>query len=225
MRATTFERCRRSSFQCYDFDGCWYDSFGKPATNAAWFIYAPSGSGKTSFMVQLAYYMSRFCKVGYISAEEGDSLSFKLAITRNQPENSKYCISLFSNPASYQDICLTIENEKRIKFWIIDSIDYMRLTTTQIKSLLDVYSDPDLKNRNKSFAMVGFAEGNKPQTAAGNYMKYAASIKVFIRDFVAEGINSRYGGNRQPFVINKALADERRGGGRIWDEQCIIHNA
>lgn len=219
MKITTFNRCLSENFPSYDFEGVWFDSFGRPATNATWFVYAPSGSGKTSFMVQLAYYMSRFCKVGYISAEEGQSLSFKQALTNNKPETATEPITLVSEPDGYDGLREILDTKYKVKFWIIDSIDYIGLTKTQVKDLISEYCTNAKRGQKylKSFAMVGFADGNKPQTSAGNYMKYAAGIKVFVKDFIAEEINSRYGGNRQPFVINEKLAAERRGGEMIWN--------
>jgi len=219
MKITTFNRCLSENFPSYDFEGVWFDSFGRPATNATWFVYAPSGSGKTSFMVQLAYYMSRFCKVGYISAEEGQSLSFKQALTNNKPETAAEPITLVSEPDGYDGLREILDTKYKVKFWIIDSIDYIGLTKTQVKDLISEYCTNAKRGQKylKGFAMVGFADGNKPQTSAGNYMKYAAGIKVFVKDFIAEEINSRYGGNRQPFVINEKLAAERRGGEMIWN--------
>lgn len=218
MKITTFSRCISKEYPSYNFSGVWYDSFGNPSTNATWFVYAPSGSGKTSFMVQLAYYMSQFCKVGYIGAEEGLNLSFKTALINNRPEKPTNTITLVTEPQSYEELRKVIDTKYKVRFWIIDSIDYIGLSKIQIKELLNDYCNADKSEKYlKSFAMVGFADGNKPQTSAGNYMKYAAGIKVFVKDFIAEEINSRYGGNRQPFVINETLAKERRGGGYIWD--------
>ena len=47
-------------FDVMDFDGSWYNAFGTPERRGVWIIWGNSGSGKTSFALQLCKYLCRF---------------------------------------------------------------------------------------------------------------------------------------------------------------------
>ena len=46
-------------FDVMDFKGPWYDAFGTPERRGVWIIWGNSGSGKTSFALQLCKYLCR----------------------------------------------------------------------------------------------------------------------------------------------------------------------
>ena len=54
-------------FDVMQFDGPWYDAFGTPERRGVWIIWGNSGSGKTSFALQLCKYLCRFGRVAYDS--------------------------------------------------------------------------------------------------------------------------------------------------------------
>ena len=43
----------RMKKETYAFDGVWAEAFGEPERNGVWFIWGRSGSGKTSFTMNL----------------------------------------------------------------------------------------------------------------------------------------------------------------------------
>lgn len=216
MQRIKFSTLQNKDFKTLPFTGVWYDSFGCPARDCKWFIYAKSGSGKTSFMIQLAAYMANFYKkVGYVSIEEGISESFKKAVRRaDNAEKENYNRIYLYDRATLDELIQEIETRKTVKFWIIDSIDSLQMTPQDIIKITTI-----CKKQCKGLAMVGFSDGKNPKTPAGVFCKYDADIKLIVDRFIIEDCNSRYGGNRQPFVINEQLAAERRGGVKIWDEK------
>jgi hypothetical protein len=217
MQRIKFSTLENKDFKVLPFTGVWYDSFGCPARDCKWFIYAKSGSGKTSFMIQLAAYMANFYKkVGYVSIEEGISESFKKAVRRaDNAEKENYNRIYLYDRATLDELIQEIETRKTVKFWIIDSIDSLQMTPQDIIKITSI-----CKKQGKGLAMVGFSDGKNPKTPAGVFCKYDADIKLIVDRFIIEDCNSRYGGNRQPFVINEQLAAERRGGEKIWSAGC-----
>lgn len=69
-------------FDVAPFDGPWLASIGRPELHGSWLIYGTSGSGKTTFALMLAKYLSRFRRVAYDTLEQGLSLSFQNAWNR-----------------------------------------------------------------------------------------------------------------------------------------------
>ena len=72
----------RAVFNTVDFTGKWLASFGRPELRGSWIVWGGSGSGKTTFMLQLAKYLTNFSKVCYDSIEQGLTLSFRKAWER-----------------------------------------------------------------------------------------------------------------------------------------------
>lgn len=218
MQRIKFSTLENKDFKTLPFTGVWYDSFGCPARDCKWFIYAKSGSGKTSFMIQLAAYMANFYKkVGYVSIEEGISESFKKAVRRaDNAEKENYNRIYLYDRATLDELIQEIETRKTVKFWIIDSIDSLQMTPQDIIKITSI-----CKKQGKGLAMVGFSDGKNPKTPAGVFCKYDADIKLIVDRFIIDDCNSRYGGNRQPFVINEELAAERRGGQKVWEINTV----
>lgn len=216
MQRIKFSTLQNKDFKTLPFTGVWYDSFGCPARDCKWFIYAKSGSGKTSFMIQLAAYMANFYKkVGYVSIEEGISESFKKAVRRATVDKATLSRIYLYDRAPLDELKAEIETRKAVKFWIIDSIDSLQMTPQDVIEITAT-----CKKQGKGLAMVGFSDGKNPKTPAGVFCKYDADIKLIVDRFIIDDCNSRYGGNRQPFVINEQLAAERRGGEKIWSAGC-----
>ena len=65
------------------FDGPFKAALGRPELKGSWLIFGKSGSGKTTFALQLAKYLTRFVdKVAFDSLEQGLSLSMQKAWKR-----------------------------------------------------------------------------------------------------------------------------------------------
>ena len=78
-RAYSSANIRSARFKTVDFDGAWLASIGMPVLRGTWLIYGGSGSGKTSFCLQLAKYLSQFGRVLYNSLEQGLSPTMQAA--------------------------------------------------------------------------------------------------------------------------------------------------
>jgi adenylate kinase family enzyme len=63
-----------------EFEGRWEASFGCPEMSGCWLVWGESGSGKTTFAMQLCRYLTRFGRVAYNSLEEGMSESLRSTV-------------------------------------------------------------------------------------------------------------------------------------------------
>lgn len=199
-KAISFKQLSRKTFKTYPFTGVWYDTFGCPEINAKWFVYGESGNGKTSFLVQLAAYFTKFGKCGYVSSEEGISESMKQAAERNgvSEEASKHI--LIYGHLTYDELKEEMQIRKSVKLWILDSINFLGYSSEEVKELL-------LKHPKKMIVIVGWGAGKNPKGESGSSSLFMASLKVRVKHFVATA-NSRYGGNGQPFVIDEESASK-----------------
>ncbi len=79
-RAISNKNVADAKFDIAPFDGPFRAAFGRPELKGSWLIYGASGSGKTTFALQLAKYLTRFVdKVAFDSLEQGLSGSLQKA--------------------------------------------------------------------------------------------------------------------------------------------------
>ena len=70
-------------FELTPFEGAWLKHLGRPALRGIWFVYGKSGSGKTTYCLKLAKYLTQFAKkVAYNSLEQGLSPAMQMAWRR-----------------------------------------------------------------------------------------------------------------------------------------------
>ncbi len=62
-RAISNRNFLNKKYKVAEFEGKWKASFGKPVLNGVWIVYGGSGNGKTSFLLELAKYLTQFGKV------------------------------------------------------------------------------------------------------------------------------------------------------------------
>lgn len=191
MRAIGISEFLNRKFDVYPFEGKHLDSFGEPEKNARIIIYGKPGNGKTEFCVQLSKYLSQWTRVYYNSFEQGISKSLQDTLVRNnmQEVNGKV---LFGDKETVEEMHERLAKRNSPNVVIIDSRDYMRLTTDQYKRLVDRFS-------RKMFIVVCWESAGKPKSAYAKDIEFMCDIKIHVRDFVAHP-RSRFGGNK-PFEI------------------------
>ena len=69
-RAISNKNVLTAKFEVADFDGAFLASFGRPELRGAWIIYGGSGCGKTTFVMQVCKYLTRFRQIGRASCRE-----------------------------------------------------------------------------------------------------------------------------------------------------------
>lgn len=198
-RAYSVNDVLTKKIECLDFDGVWYDVFDKPEATGVWFVWGDSGNGKTSFVVQLAKYLTKFSKVVYNSLEEGLSKSMQNAFKRFNMAEVRSKILLLSE--GMEELCARLDKPRAAKIVIVDSIQYAQMTKKQFYEFIQKYSSRYL------IIFISQAEGNKPDGAAARTAMFAASLKIFVEGYRAFS-KGRYFGTKPFYTIYTEKAAE-----------------
>ena len=175
-----------------EFDGAWRDAIGDPEIKGSWLIWGNSSNGKTSFSLQLAMYLTKFCKVIYNSIEEGMSLSMQNAVKRLSVERgSKYRFSLLDK-VDMEELKTMLRKKRSANVVFIDSIQYTGMNYAEYKRMRDEFP-------NKLFVFISHSDGKEPKGNVARSVKYDAFVKIRVSHFVAY-CQSRYGGGKS-YVI------------------------
>ncbi len=191
MKAIGVNTFINKRFDTFAFDGTWKESFGEPEKNFKMIVYGSSGNGKTEFSVKFAKYLATFGKVAYCSYEQGISKSLQDAIVRNNMEEVSGKV-MFLSGGSLPDLIEYIRKSGS-KIVIIDSLDYMKLTTEQFKVLIKTFPK-------KAFIIVAWSKNEAPKSQYGKDIEFMCDIKSYVENFRIKMPRSRFGGNKE-FVI------------------------
>ena len=127
-RAISNKNVLQAHFEVAEFTGAWLASFGKPELRGTWMIYGGSGSGKTTFVMQLCKYLTSFRRVAYNSLEQGLSLSLQKAWDRVGLEDVGTRIILLDKE-SLKDLKARLKRKQSPDIIVIDSVQYLRRFT------------------------------------------------------------------------------------------------
>jgi hypothetical protein len=208
MRAIGIKDFLKRKFNCYEFTGEWFDTFGEPETNFKMIVYGKPGNGKTEFCIKMAKYCSQFCRVYYNSFEQGISKSLQDALARNHMEEVDGAV-IFGDKEDLESIKKRLKKKHSPRIIFLDSRDYMQLTAQQFKDLIEEFP-------HKSFVVICWEANGKPWGQHAKSIEYVCDIKVHVKSFVAHP-RSRFGGNH-PFVIwkQRAPAPEESKQGQLF---------
>lgn len=190
-KAYSTHRLLQMKFKELDFAGDWLALIGKPEIKGSWFIWGGSTNGKTRFALQLTKQLAKFGKVVYNSLEEGASKTIRTALVSvNMLEVGANFNLLDMEPID--ELKERLRRDKKIKFVIIDSLQYSGLSYNDYKELRDKFSK-------KLFVFVSHAEGKEPSGTTAKSIRYDAFVKIWVEGYKAFA-QSRYGGG-EPYII------------------------
>ena len=190
-------------FDVAEFEGEWRQSFGCPELRGSWLIFGSSGSGKTTFALQLAKYLSSFKKVAYNSLEQGLSLSFQKAWGRVGMQEVGNNIILLEKE-SIDDLRLRLSRRKSPDIVIIDSLtclpgfskkDYVQL----VRSF-----------NNKLFVFIAHEKNHIPDPAIAETVRRLSDVKIYVEGYKAF-FTSRYADSSADFYV------WREGAEKYWN--------
>jgi hypothetical protein len=180
-RAYSVDNVYNAKFNGLAFDGKWLDAFGKPERRHSWFIYGRTTSGKTTFNMQLAKYLSSFGRVIYDSLEEGLSASMQEAYNRVGMTRGNKVILI---EESIDDLIIRLKKPKSPNIAIIDSVRYTRLNWIRYKEFCAMFP-------NKLFIWIAHARGKEPKGALAEDIMYDSFVKIYTEGYRAF-ISSRF---------------------------------
>ena len=181
-RAYSSANIRSARFKTVDFDGAWLASIGMPVLRGTWLIYGGSGSGKTSFCLQLAKYLSQFGRVLYNSL--GLSPTMQAAWIAGGMDEAGRRVKLLDRE-SYDELFERLGKRQSPEIVIIDSINYLRGLR------LSDYQHLSQRYRKKLFIVVAHEKGGEPKGALAQAILYDADVKIRVEGYRAM-VTSRY---------------------------------
>lgn len=179
-------------YSTYPLSPEWVSAIGAPEVNFKAVVFGFTGSGKTTLVLQMCREFARLGRVYYNSIEQGEGKSLQDVVKLVEfPEEVRKNIK-FGNKDTFEEMVHKIET-LRAKFVVIDSRDFMNLTTTQYKMLVDRF--PRI-----AFIIICWeGSGEKPKSEFGKSMLYMADIKIHVKNGVAIA-RSRFGATK-PYKI------------------------
>lgn len=200
MRAISNKKFLDTKFESADFDGPWAASFGKPSIYGSWLIFGSPGTGKTTFTLQLAKYLTKFGLVAYNSLEQGDSPSLQIPWRLVGMSEVGNKIVLLSK-VQLKELRIYLKKRKSPRVVIIDSVKYLLgFKLSDYMALKDEFPD-------KLFIFIAHEKNREPAGAIAEMIRYDADVKIRTEGYKAF-VTTRYEGGGAPIVIwEKGAAD------------------
>lgn len=176
-RAITIQNLLDAKIPTFDFDGEWYEAFGNPQSTGLWLIYAASGHGKTSFMMELIKKLAESGKVLYESYEEGLSENLRQTVRRIGLLKTKNRVQIAID--NTDDLHNRLRKSRNIRYVIIDSLDMSDFATVkQVNALVE-------RHPSKLFIFTAWAMGKMPAKKLSNSVLFMANQKIYVEGFRA----------------------------------------
>lgn len=178
------------------FEGKFKDAFGNPQNKGVWFIWGDSGSGKSSFVMQLAKAFAEHYPVLYNLLEEDPS--DKEYIDRTKLFSMQDHKKTF-HTSSYSPKELSVylsRNKSKTKVVVIDSLPYFTKDWQDYMGLKKTFP-------NHIFVYVAHAKGKKPKTDFEDKVMFDARMKIFVESYLASCKGRTIGSNGGNFIIYK----------------------
>ncbi|MDR1155828.1 MAG: hypothetical protein LBL04_14070 [Bacteroidales bacterium] len=176
MRALSVSDLLNKKYDLMPFDGAWYDAFKQPERAGVWFIWGNSGNGKTSFLLQLMKYLSRFGHVVFNSLEESDSHTMQCGMEREGMSEAGGLITIVKE--SPEELAIRLRKKKSAPVVIIDSYQYFGLTYRQYLEFKEV-------NRNRLIIFTSHASGRNPSSRSAVSVMFDATLKIWVEGYRA----------------------------------------
>lgn len=177
-RAISNKNVIQAKFEVADFDGAFLASFGKPELRGAWLIYGGSGSGKTTFVMEVCKYLTRFSRVAYNSLEQGLSLSLQKAWLRVGMADVGTRIVLL-NKESQKELTARLKRKQSPDVIVIDSVHYWQgFNMSAYMKLRETFPD-------KLFIFVAHEKKGEPKGSMAQNIRYDADVKIRVEGYKA----------------------------------------
>ena len=198
-RAKSVKEIMSMTFPTFPFEGEWRDAFGQPERRGVWFIWGNSGSGKSTFTMQLCKELSKYGKVVYDSLEEGISESIKKTLrTCGMIDAKRLKILKKENIA---DLIVRLKKQKSPDMIVIDSFQYTMLSYRDYIKLKEQFP-------HKLIIFVSHADGKEPDGRPARSVKYDADLKIWVEGYRAF--------SKGRFMGSKSYID-------VWPERAEVY--
>lgn len=143
---------------------------GKPEARFAAMAYGPSGSGKSVFALRLANEFSkRYGKTLYVSHEEAANKTLRDRIAEYGIDSKKLWIA---DQWSFEKV-LEKNRTGHYRLLVFDSVQYMRFTPEQLKTLFAAFP-----KRKMAVLLISFGSSKPGSTDGANKLLHACDVKL-----------------------------------------------
>lgn len=167
----------KKTYKTLPWGGRWAECFGLPEERATWFISGASANGKSSFVMQLAYELTNYGQVLYLSYEEGLNQSFQERLIRHELDKRQGWFRVVTND-TMNDLMERLKKRHSAKFIIVDSFQMAHWNYPETEAL--VRSFP-----RKCFIFISQEEKGQPMGKPAKKLRYLADVKVRVVGFRA----------------------------------------
>ncbi len=202
-KALNLKNIRAQNIKRIPFTGAFYEAFGKPQNKGVWFIWGESGSGKSSFVLQLTKEFAKTQKVFYnLLEEETDDVNFidRCDTMKMQDVEGNFLVQSYT----LSELKEYLNKKTAPKVVVIDSLIYMTKKWDEYLALRKEYKD-------RIFIMVGHAKGKKPKTDFEVDVMYNAQMKVYVEGYEAISKGRAFGPNGGRYIIWKEGYERLKG--------------
>ncbi len=195
-RVLTVANIQNTKVERLNLASDWYQAFGKPQNRGIWFVYGGSGSGKSTFAMQLAKTLAEQGKTFYnLLEEETDDSDF---IERTELCKMQDVANNF-NVQSYvpEELNAYLSKRNSPNYIIIDSLPYFLNSWEDYKAFKQKWATK------KVIVFIGHADGKNPSTDLQKKVMYDAKMKIYVSGYLATCKGRTIGPNGGRFVIWK----------------------
>ena len=176
-RAYSPKEIAKKTYKTLPWGGRWEEAFGLPEERATWFISGASASGKSSFVMQLAYELTHYGQVLYLSYEEGVNQSFQERMLRFDLDKKQGWFRVVTND-TLEDLTERLKKRHSAKFIIVDSFQMAYWSYPETEALVKMFPK-------KSFIFISQVEKGQPTGKPARRLLYLADVKVRVQGFRA----------------------------------------
>lgn len=176
-RAKSVSELLAMKVETFPFKDEWYNAFGEPERRGVWLIWGNSGTGKTTFVVQLCKYLCQFERVIYNSLEEGACGTMKNTLLRcGMLDVKRRFLLLDCEPL--EELSQRLMKRKSPGVVVIDSFQYTQMNYKQ-------YIAFKKRHKDKLIIFVSHADGKLPSGRSARSVMYDATQKVYVEGYRA----------------------------------------
>ena len=176
-RALSVNELKAKKFDSIRLSDPWHETLGLIPPTGIWFIWGQSGSGKTTFTLQLCKELCRYYKGIYNSLEEGLSLTLQRKIRNFHMEEVNSRLAFVEE--SMDELTARMDKRMSPHFYIIDSFQSADMSLSYFKKFHEKYK------KKKLIIFISQVEGRKPAGRTAKKALFEASQKFYIDGFRA----------------------------------------
>ena len=169
-RAYSPKEIAEKTYKTLPWGGRWEKAFGLPEERATWFISGASASGKSSFVMQLAYELTHYGQVLYLSYEEGLNQSFQERMLRFELDKRQGWFRVVTSD-TLADLTERLKKRHSAKFIIVDSFQMAYWSYAETEELIKTFPK-------KCFIFISQEEKSQPMGKPAKRLRYLADVNV-----------------------------------------------